>query len=144
MSVIVTFFRAPGHAAATAAARGPGSFVEALEYGNFDADEALTGWEALLTGRGFDEVLAEERPEDELPPDGGDGPLLLALSPALQARLATAAPTLLAATAARWVRELADDGVDFDPESATEILTSLARLARSATAAADRLYCLST
>ncbi|MFE2348613.1 hypothetical protein [Kitasatospora cineracea] len=143
MSSIVTFFRAPDHTAAlaTAAVHGSTPWPGGLHYGNFDADEALLSWEHLLTGRDFAAVLADEHPEDVLPRDDEDGPLLLAISPTLHTRLATAEPALLSTTAARWTSELTADGIEFDLRLAAEMLTSLSHLARSGPTT-DRLYCL--
>jgi hypothetical protein len=51
VSSIITFFAAPIHGAAAAVlAAGPDGVFDALPYGNFDAEEALTVTATACTG----------------------------------------------------------------------------------------------
>ncbi|MFB7292410.1 hypothetical protein [Actinacidiphila glaucinigra] len=131
MSTIVEFFVAPGHeTAASVVAGGPGRAFEPLEYGNFDAEEALIEWEGIVTGRSFGELVDAGVPEAVAEAGDWEGPVVLAVSRALQDALAAADASRLAEIGEAWIRERAADGEVFDHEIVTEILGGLARLAR--------------
>ncbi|MFE2546132.1 hypothetical protein [Actinacidiphila glaucinigra] len=131
MSTIVEFFVAPGHeTAAAVVAGGPGRAFESLEYGNFDAEEALIEWEGIVTGRSFGELVDAGVPEAVAEAGDWEGPVVLAVSRALQDALAAADASRLAEIGEAWIRERAADGEVFDHEIVTEILGGLARLAR--------------
>ena len=142
MSIIITLFVAPNHEAAAAVAEGgPGGVFESLSYGNFDAEEALIEWESIFTGRSFDELVAADEPEVVADPGDDKGPMLLAVSPALQDALAAADQARLVEVSQLWVQERAADGEVFDQDIATQILSDLARLAHGLRGRDHRLYC---
>ncbi|MGR3873002.1 hypothetical protein ACUXZZ_31150 [Streptomyces graminifolii] len=142
MSIIITFFAAPNHeAAAEVAEGGPGGVFESLSYGNFDAEEALIEWEGIFTGRSFEELVAADVPEVVADPGDEEGPMLLAVSPALQDALAAADRARLVEVSQLWVQERAADGEVFDQDIATRILSDLARLAHGLRGRDHRLYC---
>jgi hypothetical protein len=137
MSSIIRFFVAPDdEAAATVVDGDPENTFESVTYGNFDADLALLEWDSLLTGQAFDDLLLASASgvitEEE------DGALIVAASAELQEALGSATGAELARVAQLWVDERAAEGETIDPELAREILTELARLARTAE---HRLYC---
>ncbi|MFF3139984.1 hypothetical protein [Streptomyces mirabilis] len=142
MSIIIKFFVARSHEAATAVVDGgPDGAFESLSYGNFDAEEALIEWESIFTGRSFDELIAADEPEVVADPGDGEGPMLLAASKALQDALAAAGQSRLVEVSQLWVQERAADGEVFDQEIATQILSDLARLAHGLRGRDHRLYC---
>ena len=137
VSSIISFFVAPDDAAATTVLDGgPDRTFESVTYGNFDADLALLEWESLLTGHSFADLLEASAALDLSGED--DGALIVAASVELQEALASASPADLARVAQLWAAERAVEGEVVDPELAQEILTELARLARTAD---HRLYC---
>ncbi|WP_190037815.1 hypothetical protein [Streptomyces fructofermentans] len=141
MSSIIEFFVAPHHEAAAAAVEfGPSRDPESPKYGNFDVEEALIEWEALLTGRSFDELVSAGEPEPVADSDG-EGPFVLALSEALQDALAGADRARLDEVGGLWIEERAADGEEFDVEITAEILDGLATLARDAIGRGRRVYC---
>ncbi|MEV6212389.1 hypothetical protein [Kitasatospora sp. NPDC051914] len=145
MSVIITFFTAPGHEAAAAVVeRGPGGIFESRTWGNFDPEEALIEWESLLTGRSLDNLLDDGEPETVADLDDGQGPVVLAASRTLQEALTRTDRSRLVRTSQLWVEHRASEGEAIDQEIAEEILQSLADLARSAHGHDDRLYCWTT
>ncbi|MDX3072643.1 hypothetical protein ACIP98_18795 [Streptomyces sp. NPDC088354] len=142
MSVIVRFFAAPDHQAAAAVVeRGPEGVFESSYFGNFDPDEALVEWQGILTGRGFEELVAAGEPEVVAGPDDGEGPLLLAVSTALTEALAVAGPDRIAEAGRTRSLDRAADGEVIDPETAVLILGDLAALARGIGGRGHRLYC---
>lgn len=97
MSAVVEFFVAPGHeTAAAVVAGGPGRAFEALEYGTFDAEEALIEWEGIVTGRSFGELVDAGVPEAVAEAGDWEGPIVLTVSRALQDALASADASRLA------------------------------------------------
>ena len=135
MSSIIRFFVADDDEAAEAAVES-GTVAGAVTYGNFDADLGLLEWESLLTGRSFDEVLADS--ESAVISDDDEGALIIGASERLQAALGGASSGELDRVARLWAEERAREGEVLDPELALEILTELGRLSR---AAEQRLYC---
>ncbi|MEU6582394.1 hypothetical protein [Nocardia sp. NPDC046763] len=141
MSIIVKFFMALSHESAAAVVDyGPGRAFESLVYGNLDAAEALVEWESILTGRSFEELVAAGEPE-AIASRGGKSPLIFVASKALQDALAAADMSRLVEAGQLWVQERAADGEAIDREIATEILSELARLARSEGGRDHRVYC---
>ena len=137
MSSIIQFFVAPDdEAAATMVDGDPEHTFESVTYGNFDADLALLEWDSLLTGRAFDDLLLASA--SGVITDEDDGALIVAASVELQEALAGASEAELERVARRWADERAAEGEIIDPELAGEILTELARLARTTE---HRLYC---
>jgi len=132
MSSIVEFFIAPGDDAAAAVAdHGPDGVNEVARYGNFDPVTTTGEWESSfgITGDDGPRIIA------------GDGrPLVLAVSASLQAALAAADEEHLAEAAARWVELSAGDGEEIHPEFASDLLSEIASLARTATHRGHRLY----
>lgn len=142
MSIVIKFFVAPdAEAAAAVAEGGPDGVFESLTFGNFDVEEALIEWEGIFTGRSFEEVLDDDVPETVVDPDGGEGPLVLAVSDTLRYALCTAVEHRLAEVSQLWVAERTADGEVFDPEIAVWILNGLAGLARAVREGDENLYC---
>lgn len=105
------FFVAPGHeTAAAVVAGGPGRAFESLKYGNFDAEEALIEWEAIVTGRSFGELVDAGVPEAVADAGAWEGPAVLAVSRALQDALAAADASRLAGIGEAWIRVRAEEG----------------------------------
>jgi hypothetical protein len=132
MSTIVEFFLAPGDGQAAAVAdHGPDGTYETAEYGNFSPNIAMDEWvEAFgIVGGGARDIA------------GDDSHFVFAASASLQAALAAADAEQLAEAAARWIELQADDDEEIDPEFASDILSEMASLARTATERGHRLYC---
>jgi hypothetical protein len=132
MSSIVEFFIAPGDDVAAAVAdHGPDAVNEVARYGNFDPVTTTGEWESSFGIAGDDgpRIIA------------GDGrPLVLAVPASLQAALAAADEEQVAEAATRWVELSADDGEEIYPEFASDMLSQIASLARTATHRGHRLY----
>ena len=132
MSRIVEFFIAPDDdAAATAVGHGPDG-DEVAEYGNFSPGIAMDEWASAfgIVGDDGSRTLAQ---------DGGS---FVSAAPAgLQAALAAANQEQVSVAAVRWAELRADDGEEIDPEFASDILSEMASLARTATERGHRLYC---
>ncbi|MFJ8444038.1 hypothetical protein [Kitasatospora griseola] len=142
MSIIIKFFVAPNRDAAAAVVEGgPDGVFDSLTYGNFDAEEALIEWESIFTGRNFEELVDADVPDVVADPGDGEGPLVLVASLPLQDALTAAGEPRLAEVSQQWVRERAEDGEVFAPETAAWILTGLAELARGIGDPESRLYC---
>jgi hypothetical protein len=132
VSSIVEFFIAPDDdAAAAVAVHGPGRGTDVVgEYGNFDPVSTMGEWEDS-----FDIV-----PDHDPRGIAGDGPGVYAVSPSLQAALAAAGEEQLEEAAARWT-ELPSETIDnLTEEFASDMLTDIADLARTATRRGHRLY----
>jgi hypothetical protein len=132
VSSIVEFFIAPDDdAAATLADHGPGPGKDVVgEYGNFDPVSTMGEWEDS-----FDIV-----PDHDSRGIAGDGRGVYAVSPSLQAALAAADEEELEEAAARWT-ELPSETIDnLTQEFASDMLTDIADLARTATQRGHRLY----
>jgi len=131
MSSIVEFFIAPGvDAAAAVADHGPDGVNEVARYGNFDPVTTTGEWESSFG------IVRDDGPRII----AGDGrPLVLAVSASLQAALAAADEEQLAEAAARWAG-LSADGEEIHPEFASDMLSQIASLARTATHRGHRLY----
>jgi hypothetical protein len=132
MSSIVEFFIAPGDdAAAAAAGRGPDGVTEVARYGNFDPVTTMAEWESSfgIVGDDGPRIIA------------GDGrPLVLAVPASLQAALAAADEEQLAEAATRWAELPPGDGGEIRPDFASDMLSQIASLARTATHRGHRLY----
>ncbi|MFD1660889.1 hypothetical protein ACFSL4_22455 [Streptomyces caeni] len=142
MSIIIKFFVASDHDAATAVVEGgPDGVFESLTCGNFDGEEALIEWESIFTGRSFEELVAADEPEVVADPGDGEGPLVLAASRDLQDALTGVDEHRLVEVSRLWAQERAADGEVFDQETVTGILRGLAALARAVGGREGRLYC---
>ncbi len=139
MSSIVKFFVATEADAADALTGGPGTAPPTLNFGNFDAEEALLYWEAELTGRSFEDLVNDDLPE--IVAESEDGPMVLALSGALSASLAAADAARLAELAQWWVDKKAEVRVRIETVIATDILRQLADLTRRQRKPDERVYC---
>jgi hypothetical protein len=132
MSSIVEFFIAPDDdAAAAAGGHGPDGVTEVARYGNFDPVTTMDQWESSFGIAGDDgpRIIA------------GDGrPLVLAVPASLQAALAAADEEQLAEAATRWAGLPAGDGEEIHPELASDMLSQIASLARTAAHRGHRLY----
>jgi hypothetical protein len=132
MSSIVEFFIAPGDDAAAAVAdHGPAGVTGAARYGNFDPVTTMGDWESSFGIAGDDgpRIIA------------GDGrPLVLAVPASLQAALAAADEEQLAEAATRWAELPPGDGGEIRPDFASDMLSQIASLARTATHRGHRLY----
>ncbi|WP_228120201.1 hypothetical protein [Streptomyces fagopyri] len=112
-----------------------------MSYRNFDGEEALIEWECIFTGRSFDEVVAADEPGVAADPDDGEGPMVLAVSEALQDALAAAGQPRLVEVGRLWALERMAEGEVFDQEIATQLLSGLSRLAQGLRERDRRLYC---
>jgi hypothetical protein len=132
VSTIVEFFIAPGDAAAAAAAdHGPDGVYEAARYGNFSPGIAMGEWESAFG------IAGDDGPRTV----ADSSSFILAASASLQAALAAANDERLAEVAVRWAELRADDGEEIHPEFASDILSEMASLARTAAERGHRLYC---
>ncbi|MCU1355909.1 MAG: hypothetical protein JWM89_1327 [Acidimicrobiales bacterium] len=95
--------------------------------------------DTLLTGRTFDEVLADPSGHEVASRDGGER-LVWALTEALQTALAEADESGLEAIAGPWSESEEFSGQG-DPVQAAEMLIELAALVRVGRAAGRSLYC---
>jgi hypothetical protein len=139
MSIIIEFFIAPDDASAAGIEdRGPIGAFESVEYGNFDAVEAMVEWEAIFTGQSFEALVSAGEPRMI---SEGDGPLVFVASAALQGALADATPDRLTEVGELWIEVRAEDGEPFDPEMVDGLLGDLADLARTARTRDHSLYC---
>lgn len=133
MSTIVEFFLAPGDEQAAAVANhGPDGTYETASYGNFIPNLVMDEWESafgIVDGGGTRDIA------------GDDSHFVFAASASLQAALAAADAKRLAEAAARWIELQADDDEEIDPEFASDILSEMASLARTATKLGHQLYC---
>lgn len=133
MSTIVGFFIAPADDAAAAIADyGLDGMYEAAQYGNFSPGIAMDVWESAFG------IVRGEGPRT-VADDGSS--FVFAASASLQAALVGANDEQLAEAAARWSELRADDGEEIHPEFASDILSEMASLARTATERGHRLYC---
>ncbi|WP_314251602.1 hypothetical protein [Streptomyces sp. DSM 40907] len=141
MSIIVKFFVAPDDTtAALVLQTGPGRACESLSFGNFDPEEAVVEWEALLTGAGFEELVDAGEPRIVAGQDNG-GCVVFAISPGLSTALADAEPSGLRDVAASWVQLRAEDGENVGTEIADRIVGDLAELVSGARRQGRRVYC---
>jgi hypothetical protein len=132
MSSIVEFFIAPGDDAATVVpGHGPDGVNEVARYGNFDPVTTVGEWESSFG------IVRDDGPRI-IARDGR--PLVLAVSANLQAALAAANEEQLAEAATRWAELSVGDGEEIHPEFATDMLSEIASLARTATHRGHRLY----
>ena len=96
--------------------------------------------EELLTGRAYDDVVADPRSGKDLASrDGGEG-LVLTITDSLAGALVAASDEQLAEVAMPWSQTEEFWG-QADPGDLAEFLRDLAALARRADAAGHRLYC---
>ena len=95
--------------------------------------------ETLLTGRTFDDVLADPSGHEVAARDGGER-LVWALTETLQTALAEADESGLEAIAGPW-SESEEFWGQGDPVQAAEMLIELAALVRAGRAAGRSLYC---
>jgi hypothetical protein len=100
----------------------------------------LGNLEEILTGAGFDEVLARPRAGMTLAVRDEGERLVVTITDELQRALTDAPPERLTAVAGPWSRteELRGSG---DPEVLASFLRELAGLAVHATGRRERLYC---
>ena len=132
MSTIAEFFIAPDDdAAATVVGHGPDG-DEVARYGNFSPDIAMGEWESAFG------IVRDDGPRT-LAHDGDS--FVFAASASLQAALAAANREQLTQAAVRWAELRADDDEEIHPEFASDILSEMASLARTATERGHRLYC---
>ncbi len=96
--------------------------------------------EELLTGRPYDDIVADPRSGEAVAVRHGGELLVLTLSDTLVAALATATDSRLAEVAVPWSRteEFWGEG---DPDELTDFLRDLSALARRAQERGQRLYC---
>jgi hypothetical protein len=133
MSTIVEFFIAPGDDAASAVAgHGPDRVYDVARYGNFSPSIAMGEWESAFG------IVPDNGPRT-VASDGSS--FVFAASASLQAALAAANEEQLAEAATRWAELRADDGEEIPPEFASDILSEIASLARTATGRSHQLYC---
>lgn len=135
------FFVAPDDPAAASAldggsAPGPASF----SCGNFDPEDAVLHWEALLTGRAWDDLVDADEPRTVDEARHGEA-WIFALSTPLVRALAAAGTDRLRDTACDWARLSAAEGGAVEAEVAVEILGGVAALATAVAVSGSGLYC---
>jgi hypothetical protein len=96
--------------------------------------------EELLTGRPYDDVMADPRGGQDLAVRDGGAGVVLTLTDQLASALAAASEDVLASVAQQWAlaEEFAGRG---DPEALLAFLVRLGALARRAEGSGQRLYC---
>lgn len=160
MSVLFDYFAARSDAEAAAVINRPGGPASPAATAPDGADQATTqnglGYdtvslkgidpvvqlgtlEALLTGRSFDELLAD-LPADPLAIKNDGEQLVVALSRGITSALASATPESLDEVAVPWSQTDEFWGAA-DPAELAAALKELAGLARRAGANGHRLYC---
>jgi hypothetical protein len=97
--------------------------------------------ESLLTGAGYDTVVAGPRSGHAVAIRDGGERLVLTITEELQHALAHASPEQLDAVAVPWSQTEEFWG-NASPDALALVLRELAELARTARANSDRLYCL--
>ncbi|WP_448316849.1 hypothetical protein [Streptomyces sp. CO7] len=141
MSVIVDFFVASDDpAAASVLDGGPEPGPETFSCGNFDPEEAVLHWEALLTGGRWDDLADAGEPRSVAEARHGES-WVFASSPRLVRALAVAEPDRLRDTARDWARLSVEGGAALEAEIATEILHGVAALATAVAERGGGLYC---
>lgn len=152
MGVLFDYFSAASDEAAASAISllgGPGapsagtsaaSSFDTVPVKGIDPVVQLGTLEALLTGREYEQVMAGPRAGHVLAAQDGGERLVVTLTDELQAALADAGDTQLAAVAAPWsqTEEFFGHG---DPQILAGLLRELAALARRARGKDERLYC---
>ena len=96
--------------------------------------------ESLLTGRDYDEVVADPRSGEALAVRDRGERVVVTLTDALRDALANAGREQLAAVAVAWSRTEEFWGMG-EPDAVTDFLIALAALAHRARHADQRLYC---
>jgi hypothetical protein len=105
---------------------------EAAQYGNFSPGIAMDEWQSAFG------IVRGDGPRTV----ADDGSSFVFAAPAsLQAALAAANDEQLTEAAARWRELRADDGEEIHPEFASDILSEMASLARTAIERGHQLYC---
>ncbi len=139
MAVLYDYFAAPSDdAAATALEEGPRDQFPTVETKFIDPLVVMGQLEELLTGRPYDEVVADPRWADDVAKEHDDGGLLvITVTDGLRDGLAAADD--LDEVAVRWagIEEL--EG--FDAAVLAEVLHELKALAVEAGKNGERLYC---
>jgi hypothetical protein len=147
MGVLCDYFAASSDEVATAtidlpggpAADSGGSF-DMVSGNGIDPVVQMGTLEALLTGRGYDEIAQRHVPSAIVVSREDGGRLVVRLTGELQAALSHADDARLAVVAVPWsqTEEFWGQG---DPADAASWLGELAGLARRATTRRERLYC---
>lgn len=106
----------------------------------YDPEEAVTEWEALLTGLGPSSLMHAGEPR-HVAQMTNDGCYVFVLSERLQRLLASVNADARGQMARQWSRARKADGEDIEEVEATRHLADLAALARAATRRNNRLYC---
>lgn len=113
---------------------------ETLSVKGIDPLVQLGTLEELLTGRPYDDVVADPRSGKDLASANGGELLVLTITDSLAAALANASDERLAEVAVPWSQTEEFWG-QADPEELAEFLRDFASLARGAEEAGQRLYC---
>jgi hypothetical protein len=133
LSIIVEFFAATSQEAPAAPESGPGLGWPGFSCGNFDAYEALLGWEAAVTERPWRALLDAGVPT--LVAGDEARPMVVQASDTLRAWLAGASAHEIA-----WLTDTWGPRAGVHPEAGVDILTSLAELALE-TGGSSGIYC---
>jgi hypothetical protein len=135
VSTIVQFFEGTEPDAVAALGPGPAPHLRAATHGNFDVEEALLDRESRLTGRPVDAL-----PDDDVPRvvAEDDGPVVPALSDALQDGLAALSPAGVEELARWWASE---SEPDIEPPISSHVLNSAAELVRAGRGQGHGTYC---
>lgn len=128
----------PGVAAPASAAGGPG--FPTVAGGYVDPVVVLGTVTALLTGRTFDEVLADRDRRDPVAMEDDGAQVVLRVDDVVVDALTRADAAALTAVAVPWSRTDELAGIS-DPESLAEFLLDVAGLARGARERGEAVYC---
>ncbi|WP_341719573.1 hypothetical protein QQG74_07570 [Micromonospora sp. FIMYZ51] len=139
MSVIVKFFVAMQEDAQAALERGPMGSLPVVEFGNFDAEEALLDWESRLTGYSFEELIARGHPE--VVGENDSGSLVLRLSEDLVMSLSVMDRLQVRELSDWWAEEKVSNGTAIDPAVAEEIVRQLVMLVQLNSKDDASVYC---
>jgi hypothetical protein len=141
VSEFIEFFVAAGdRAAARARYRGPRGTRTTVAGSFFDADDAIVGWESMLTGRTVDELWASSGPR-LVAPWHNDASAVFALSDELAARLLQVDAARLRELAVAWSAQVTADGDELSDDTAMTLLMGVRGLAHQAARTGSRVYC---
>lgn len=137
VGVIYDYFAAPSDdAAAVVIETGPAEFRK-VETKGLDPVVVMGKLEALLTGRGYDQVVDDERSGELLAVEGDGEVLVLTVTDGL--RDALAEPREVTDVATAWAETEELRGAD--PGDLGGVLRDLQSLAREAVSRSEHLYC---
>lgn len=138
MGLLTDYFIAPDDAAAAGVvSQGPASTFPTVEGNGIEPTVHLGTLEEILTGRSFDDILADD--SDPIAHEDDYNMLVLPVSTHLLDALQVSSSDSLADAAVRWSQT--DELAGSDPKPLAEFLAALAELARTARSTGSSVYC---